>query len=191
MGYLNGSTRAIVIPEQASDWHSAGGLLSATADESGSNRNPGKDQPSISRFLHERKAPPPQILVVEDSKTDVFLIREAIAGAHVNADLHFVSDGDAATRFFDSADGDANAPCPALVLLDLNLPKKNGDDVLRHLRGSRRCGNAAVLIVSSSDMASDREAVARLGVNGYFRKPSDYYEFMRLGDLVRKLLGPK
>ncbi len=127
--------------------------------------------------------------MVEDSKTDVFLIREAIVSAQVNADLHFVSDGDAATQFFDSADVDANAPCPTLVLLDLNLPKKSGDDVLRHLRSSRRCGNAAVLIVSSSEAVSDREGVADLGVNGYFRKPSDYYEFMKLGDLVKRLLG--
>jgi two-component system, chemotaxis family, response regulator Rcp1 len=129
--------------------------------------------------------------VVEDSKTDVFLIRKAIASAQVNADLHFVSDGEAATQFFDSADADANAPCPALVLLDLNLPKKNGDDVLSHLRRSRRCGHAAVLIVSSSDAPRDREGVAAVGVSAYFRKPSDYYEFMKLGDLVKKLLGPE
>lgn len=159
-------------------------------DESGSNPNPGGDLPSISPSLPESKVLPPQILVVEDSKTDVFLIREAIAIAQVNADLHFVSDGDAATQFFDCADADANAPCPALVLLDLNLPKKNGDDVLKHLRASARCGRAAVLIVSSSDLTSDREAVARLGVDGYFRKPTDYYEFMKLGPLVKSLLGP-
>lgn len=133
----------------------------------------------------------PQILVVEDSKTDVFLIRKAIANAQVNADLYFVSDGDAATQFFDSADADASAPCPTLVLLDLNLPKKNGDDVLRHLRGSRRCRNAAVLIVSSSDAVRDRQGVAALGVSGYFRKPADYYDFMKLGDLVKTLLGPQ
>lgn len=121
----------------------------------------------------------------------MFLIREAIAGVRVKADLHFVSDGDAATRFFDSADADAAAPCPTPVLLDLNLPKKSGNDVLRHLRASRRCGNAAVLIVSSSDALSDRAAVGSLGVDGYFRKPSDYNDFMKLGDLVKKLLAPE
>lgn len=129
--------------------------------------------------------------MVEDNKSDVFLIRAAIASAHVDADLYFVSDGDAATQFFDSADADASLPCPTLVLLDLNLPKKGGDDVLRHLRSSTRCGHAAVLIVSSSDAARDREGVAGLGVNAYFRKPSDYWEFMKLGDLVKRLLGPE
>ena len=128
--------------------------------------------------------------MVEDSKTDVFLIREAIANAQVKADLHLVSDGEAAMQLFDSADADANAPCPALILLDLNLPKTSGRDVLRHLRGSTRCRNAAVLIVSSSDAANDREDAAELGANGYFQKPSDYYEFMRLGELVKKLLEP-
>jgi two-component system, chemotaxis family, response regulator Rcp1 len=128
--------------------------------------------------------------VIEDSKTDVILIRKAIASAQVNADLQFVSDGEAATRFFDSVDADAGASCPALVLLDLNLPKKSGDDVLRHLRGSRRCCRAAVLVVSSSDAARDREVVGELGVNGYFQKPSDYFDFMKLGDLVKKLLVP-
>lgn len=121
----------------------------------------------------------------------MFLIRKAIAGAHVDADLHFVSDGEAATQFFDAADADPSAPCPTLVLLDLNLPKKGGDDVLRHLRGSRRCSHAAVVIVSSSDAPRDREAVAGLGVNAYFRKPSDFYDFMKLSDLVKRLLAPE
>src|ERR1700739_4674233 len=132
-GYSRGCTPATVIPEQASGWPSVSGLLSTTMVESGSSQNQGKDQPSISHSLSEQKAPPPQILVVEDSKTDVFLIRKAIASAQVDADLQFVSDGEAATRFFDSVDADASASCPALVLLDLNLPKKSGDDVLRHL----------------------------------------------------------
>lgn len=129
--------------------------------------------------------------MVEDSKTDVFLIRQAIASAQLNADLHFISDGEAATRFFDSIEVDANALCPALVLLDLNLPKKNGDEVLKHLRSMGRCRDTAVLIVSSSDVGSDREAVAGLGVSGYFQKPPDYYEFMKLGELVKRLLEPQ
>jgi hypothetical protein len=58
-------------------------------------------------------------VIVEDSKADVFLIREAIKAAHIHADLHVVNDGEQATRFFDETDVDCTAPCPALVVLDI------------------------------------------------------------------------
>lgn len=95
-------------------------------------------------------------------------------------------------RFIDAGDQDVRAPCPALVLLDLNLPKRTGAEVLRHLRQSRRCSAAKVLIVSSSDAPKERAAVQNLGANGYFRKPSSYDEFLRIGEVVLKFLkdGP-
>jgi chemotaxis family two-component system response regulator Rcp1 len=128
---------------------------------------------------------------VEDSKADLFLIREAIAAAQVDAAVAVVSDGHQATEFVDQADRGQGAPCPDLILLDLNLPKKDGIEVLRHIRNSAVCRNAMVLVVSSSDSASDREAVKALGFNGYFRKPSVYAEFMKLGPMIRELLqGP-
>ena len=114
-------------------------------DESGSNQNQGKDRTSISLSLHEPNVRHPQILVVEDSKTDVVLIREAISSAQVDADLYVVSDGEAATGFFHSADSDSDAPCPTLVVLDLNLPKKNGDDV-RSKSGARIWRNFCFLL---------------------------------------------
>ena len=99
-----------------------------------------------------------------------------------------VRDGHAATKFFDAADADPNAPCPALVLLDLNLPKKTGAEVLKHLRESRRCQAAQVLIVSSSDSVRDRASVQHLGAAGYFKKPTEYEAFMKLGPVVKALL---
>ena len=116
------------------------------------------------------------------------LIRRAIQAADVNAELHVVRDGHSATQLFDLADSDNNAPCPDLVLLDLNLPKKNGEDVLKRLRASAKCGRALVLIVTSSDSGRDREPVAALGIAGYFKKPSEYAEFMKLGAIVKRLL---
>jgi two-component system, chemotaxis family, response regulator Rcp1 len=128
-----------------------------------------------------------RILIVEDNEADVAMIRKAIAAA-VEADLHVVSDGKAATGFFDAADADESAPRPDLVLLDLNLPKVNGDEVLKHVRASTRCRDAMLLVVSSSDALRDQSAVASLGIAGYFRKPSDYAEYMKLGPLVKRLL---
>lgn len=130
----------------------------------------------------------PLILVVEDNAADVFLIREAIAASGIRAGIHSVRDGEQATKFFDDADRDGSAPCPNLVILDINLPKKHGIEVLRHLRESPRCGNAAVIVVSTSDSAQDREESMKRGANGYFRKPSEFDEFLKLGDLIRALL---
>ncbi|MEO8662749.1 MAG: response regulator [Bryobacteraceae bacterium] len=76
-----------------------------------------------------------RILVVEDSKADFFLIREAISAAAVNATLHVVTDGEQAIQFLRNA-SDAGEPCPDLILLDLNIPKRDGTEVLRQLRAS-------------------------------------------------------
>lgn len=124
---------------------------------------------------------------MEDSKADLFLIKEAIAATKIDALLHIVHNGEQALQFFDKASA-GGAPCPDLVLLDLNLPKKDGTEVLRYMRDNCTCGNALVIVVSSSDLGSDREAVKALGFNGYFRKPSAYAEFMKLGPMIKDLL---
>jgi DNA-binding response OmpR family regulator len=129
-----------------------------------------------------------RILVVEDNKADVFLIREAIQLAKVNADLHVVHDGEKAIRYFSELDADQNLPAPALIILDINLPKKHGAEVLDEMRHSRRCANALVLVVTSSDSDKDRDEMAKRGANGYFRKPSSYEDFLKLGGVVSNLL---
>ncbi len=125
---------------------------------------------------------------MEDDSADVFLISEAINTANANVELEVVNDGDKAIRFFEKIDSDDNLVCPVLVILDINLPKKHGGQVLQQMRKSRRCASALVLVVTSSDSARDRETMAKLGANGYFRKPSDYEHFMKLGGLVKELL---
>jgi CheY-like chemotaxis protein len=156
---------------------------------SGSNPNPEKDRPSSSPFpsdaLSKKRL---QILVVEDSRADLFLIREAIATAKVDAVLHVAHDGQQAIEFLERVDG-TTVPCPDLVLLDINLPRKDGIEVLHKMRNTPACKNATVLVVSSSDSENDREAVNTLGIHGYFRKPSAYAEFMKLGSIVRELLA--
>ena len=94
-------------------------------------------------------------------------------------------------KFFEQADADAGAACPDIILLDINMPRYKGGDILRNLRASARCKDALVLIVTSSDSQRDREDMEAFGANGYFRKPSEFSEFMKLGPLVRDLLARK
>ncbi len=157
---------------------------------SGSNPNPDKDQYSASPS--QSKGQPGarrHILIVEDNPADVFLIRAAIQAANIKAELYVARDGEQAVRFFDHADRDDSAPCPVLVILDINLPRKQGGEVLQHIRRSRRCGDGLVIAISTSDSARDREDMTKLGANGYFHKPSDYGEFMKLGGMVTELLN--
>jgi DNA-binding response OmpR family regulator len=127
--------------------------------------------------------------VVEDNKADVFLIRSAIKTAHIDADLEVVHDGENALRFLDQVERGEGGACPALIILDINLPKKSGAEVLKQMRTMRRCADIPVMVVTSSDSAQDRTRMAELGIDAYFRKPSGYDEFMKVGELVRQLLG--
>ena len=138
-------------------------------------RSPSEEPPATGR----------DVLVVEDNEADVFLIEEAIHATGLDLTVHIVKDGEQAVRFFDRADADVNMPSPALVILDINLPKKQGGEVLKYMRASRRCANALVIAVSTSDSQRDREQLAQLGARGYFRKPSNYDEFMKLGNLIQ------
>jgi DNA-binding response OmpR family regulator len=126
---------------------------------------------------------------VEDNEADVFLIREAIEAMKLPVTLHIVRDGEQAIRFFEQADASPAAPCPALVILDINLPRKQGGEVLKQMRKSQRCSSSPVIAVSTSESTHDRERMMKLGANDYFHKPSEYEDFMKLGARVKALLA--
>lgn len=131
------------------------------------------------------------MLVVDDNESDLFLIQEAIRATRLPLTLSVANDGEQAIGFFDQVDAQPGMPCPTLIILDINLPKKQGGDVLKHMRLSRRCADALVIVVSTSDSAWEREQMRNLGADEYFHKPSEYDEFMKLGDIVKALLsGP-
>jgi CheY-like chemotaxis protein len=130
-----------------------------------------------------------QIVLVEDAEADVFLVREALQLGGLNFSLRVLDDGEKAVEFIEKVEKGEIEPCPHLVLLDLNLPKKTGAQVLERMRQGPRCGSVPVIVLTSSDSPKDKEQTARLGANQYFRKPSKLSEFLRLGQIVRELLG--
>ena len=129
-----------------------------------------------------------QILVVEDAEPDVLLVREALERSGLDFDLYVLDDGEKAVDFAESLDRGLSVSRPHLVLLDLNLPKKSGSQVLERLRQSPACDRIPVVVLTSSDSPKDKAKVGQLGATRYFQKPSRLDEFMRLGEVVREIL---
>jgi len=127
-----------------------------------------------------------QILLAEDNPGDVFLVRQALEEHHISHELHVAPDGEAAIQFFARMGQPGQAPCPDVLLLDLNLPKIKGPEVLAGLRQHPKCADTPVIVVTSSNALKDRARMAGLGVAAYFCKPVDFEAFMQLGALVRK-----
>src|SRR5689334_5794974 len=121
--------------EPALDWPSVNESWIGIMGSFGSNPNPDEDQSSAlhSRSEEQSTGVRSHVLIVEDNEADVFLIEEAIGTTKLPLSLHIVNDGDQAVRFFDRVDADPAAPCPVLVILDINLPKKQGSEVLKHM----------------------------------------------------------
>jgi CheY-like chemotaxis protein len=127
------------------------------------------------------------VLLVEDNPADALLVEEALSEAQVKCGLQIVGDGTKAVEFITRVET-GTEPCPDLILLDLNLPRLSGGEVLKRLRSSPSFGAVKVLIVTSSNAASDREQAMALGANDYFRKPSTLVQFLELGPKVRQML---
>jgi CheY-like chemotaxis protein len=128
-------------------------------------------------------------LLVEDNRADVLIIEEAILLYDLPLQLHVVEDGDQAFQFIDRADHDPEAPCPQVLLLDLNLPKRSGKEVIQRVRQSARCKGVPILVISSSNSPKDRNEVVQLGAQHYFCKPVNYDEFLKVGAILQRMLS--
>lgn len=116
-------------------------------------------------------------------------MREAIAAHNLSVVVEIVSDGEKAIRYIADAQADPAKSCPDCILVDLNLPKGTGFEVLERLRKSPVCAEIPVVIMTSSNADTDRSRAAALGAS-FFQKPSDYDEFLKLGGILKEVLAP-
>jgi CheY-like chemotaxis protein len=127
-------------------------------------------------------------MLVEDNPADITLLTEALACHEIAAPSYVAHDGDEGIRFIDAID-ESRIPCPDLIVLDLNLPRKSGFAVLERVRASRQCNRKPVVVFSSSDAEEDREQARRLGASLYIRKPSTLQDLMSIGEVLKKILA--
>lgn len=121
---------------------------------------------------------PIDILLVEDNPGDARLTREAFDEGRTENTLHTVSDGVTALDFLYQRGDYADAPRPEIVLLDLNLPRKNGDEVLKEVKDDPNLRHIPIIILTSSE--SEEDIVKSYGhyANAYLTKPVDPFEFI-------------
>ncbi len=118
------------------------------------------------------------ILLVEDNPGDVRLTREALKDAKVRNELHVVEDGVEAMRYLRREDSYANAPRPDLILLDLNLPKKDGREVLSEIKQDLELKRIPVVVLTTSQAEEDILRSYNLHANCYVTKPVDLNQFL-------------
>ena len=131
--------------------------------------------------MNGKLAPDKEILLVEDNPDDAELTRIAFAETGGDYRLRVVSDGAEALSYLYAC---APAELPALVLLDLNLPKLNGREVLQAIRSDPATRSLPVVVLTTSAEPFDVDAVYELGANSYIQKP---VEFERFVDAVRQI----
>jgi two-component system response regulator len=131
--------------------------------------------------MHDALAVRPiEILLVEDNVGDVRLTQEALKDAKVANTMHVVEDGVAALDFLYQRDAYAEVPRPDLILLDLNLPKKNGREVLEQIKQDAHLKSIPVVILTTSQAEADIADAYSLHANCYITKPVEFTQFIRV-----------
>jgi len=130
----------------------------------------------------------PKILLAEDNPADVYLIRTALEEHGVDIALQVAADGRDVLQIIDEEGALAETQL-RLIILDLNLPRHDGIEILQRLRETPRLSAVPVVVLTSSDSPRDRIAAAELGATRLLRKPSNLEQFLSLGAVFKEILG--
>ena len=144
---------------------------------------------SLKHTLAARAA---RILVIEDNASDVFLLDRALKKQDFQFELVHLLNGGEALAFIRRQGVYAEAAIPDLILMDLNLSKYTGEDILREIRVVRHLAGVPVCVWSSSQSRRDKSLLKDLGVSQFITKPSGLDQFMAIGKTIKDLLaGPR
>lgn len=131
-------------------------------------------------MMSERPVKPIDILLVEDNPGDADLAREALHNKKINNQLYVVGDGEAAMDFLHKKNDFVDAPRPDLILLDLNLPRKDGREVLADIKAHKHLKRIPVVVLTTSKNEEDILTSYNLHANCYITKPIDLNQFVNV-----------
>ena len=120
------------------------------------------------------------LLIMEDNPTDVMIMQEALTHFKVRINLHVASDGVAGLAYLRCMGEHANAPRPDLILLDLNMPRKDGHEVLAEIKSDPTLCSIPVVVLTTSQAEDDVAHAYGAHVNCYIRKPVDFARFVEV-----------
>jgi chemotaxis family two-component system response regulator Rcp1 len=133
----------------------------------------------------------PEILVAEDNAADVYLIREALKEYGVECPVRLAVDGKDVLQMISPQDAACEPLDFGLIILDLNLPRHDGIEILQRLRENVRLAHVPVVVLTSSDSPRDRLIATELGAVRFLRKPSNLEQFLSLGAVFKELLDDR
>jgi CheY-like chemotaxis protein len=124
------------------------------------------------------------VLLVEDDQGDVLMTREAFAHHKIRNELHVVTDGEQALQFLRRQGEYGDAPRPGLILLDLNLPRRDGREVLAEVKADPELRSIPVVVLTTSEAEEDILRSYSLHANAYVSKPVDFDRFV---EVIRRI----
>src|SRR4029450_6192137 len=115
---------------------------------------------------------------VEDNPADIYTVKWVLTAHALTYDLQVIENADQAFSFFDQLAESEHTQCPDILLLDLNLPQRNGKELLQHLKAIPACAAMRVVILTSSRDPADRAETLGLGADVFFEKPFHLTDFI-------------
>ena len=148
------------------------------------------DKPTAEVSVHDgSNVPAARLVVVEDNSSDMYLLDRALRNQDLRFGLIHLPSGSEALAFIRRQGVYADAPNPSLILVDLNLSKYSGEDILREIRAARHLVGVPVCVWSSSRSPRDEAMLKDLGVSQFITKPAGLDEFMAIGKTIKDLLA--
>ena len=133
--------------------------------------------------------PAARIVVVEDNCSDVFLLDRALKKQDLRFELVHLPNGGEALAYIRRQGSYADAPIPSLILVDLNLSKYTGQEIVREIRTAGHLAGVPVCVWSSSPSRRDEASLQDLGISRFITKPSGLDQFMEIGEIIKALLA--